>query len=247
MGTGEHRIRAMKFPAPLIRGTLIKRYKRFLADVLLDDGREVVAHCANSGSMLTVCEPGSEVWVSPAANPDRKLQFSWELIRIGRSLVGINTMHPNKLAAEAIANGTIVELQSYASIRREVKYGKNSRIDLLLESPARPPCFVEVKNVTLVRHKGLAEFPDSVTARGAKHLDELIDQAGLGNRAVMLYLAQRGDCTAFAACHDIDPIYGKGLIKAARAGVEILAYGCRVTAKEIKVVSPIPLAAFTGN
>ncbi len=237
----------MKFPAPLIRGTLIKRYKRFLADVLLEDGREVVAHCTNSGSMLTVCEPGSEVWVSPAANPDRKLQFSWELIRVGRSLVGINTMHPNKLAAEAILDGTIVELQGYANLRREVKYGKNSRIDLLLEAPDRPPCFVEVKNVTLVRNKGLAEFPDSVTARGAKHLDELIDQAALGNRAVMLYLAQRADCTSFAACHDIDPTYGNGLIKAMRAGVEVLAYGCRVTAKEIKVVQPISIAALTGN
>jgi len=242
----------MKFPAPLIRGTLIKRYKRFLADVLLEaplpDGRrEIVAHCANSGSMLTVCEPGSEVWVSPAANPDRKLQFSWELIRVGRSLVGINTMHPNKLAAEAILDGTIVELQGYASLRREVKYGKNSRIDLLLESPDRPPCFVEVKNVTLVRNTGLAEFPDSVTARGAKHLDELIDQVALGNRAVMFYLAQRGDCTSFAPCHDIDPTYAKGLIKAARAGVEVLVYGCRVTAREIKVIGPIPLAAVTGN
>ena len=237
----------MKFPAPLIRGTLIKRYKRFLADVLLEDGREVVAHCANSGSMLTVCEPGSEVWVSPAANPDRKLQFSWELIRVGRSLVGINTMHPNKLAAEAILDGTIAELQGYANLRREVKYGKNSRIDLLLESTDRPPCFVEVKNVTLVRNKGLAEFPDSVTARGAKHLDELIDQVALGNRAVMLYLAQRGDCTSFAACHDIDPTYGKGLIKAARAGVEILAYSCRITAKEIKVVQPMAISALTGN
>jgi sugar fermentation stimulation protein A len=237
----------MKFPSPLIRGTLIKRYKRFLADVLLEDGREIVAHCANSGSMLTVCEPGSEVWVSPAANPDRKLQFSWELIRAGRGLVGINTMHPNKLAAEAIADGTIVELQDYATIRREVKYGRNSRIDLLLESPGGPPCFVEVKNVTLARNKGLAEFPDSVTARGAKHLDELIDQVKLGNRAVMLYLAQRADCNNFTACHDIDPAYGKGLIKAVREGVEILAYACRVTTKEIKVVKAMSFTALTGN
>jgi len=237
----------MKFPAPLIRGTLIKRYKRFLADVRLEDGREIVAHCANSGSMLTVCDPGSEVWVSPAANPDRKLQFSWELIRVGRGLVGINTMHPNKLAAEAILDGTIAELQNYANLRREVKYGKNSRIDLLLEAPDRPPCFVEVKNVTLVRNKGRAEFPDSVTTRGAKHLDELIDQVGLGNRAVMLYLAQRSDCTDFAACDDIDPTYATGLVKARRAGVEVLVYGCRVTAKEIKVVRPISIAALTGN
>ena len=168
-----------------------------------------------------------------------------ELIRLNFGLSG--TEIANKLAAEAILDATIAELQGYANLRREVKYGKNSRIDLLLEDPARPPCFVEVKNVTLVRNKGLAEFPDSVTARGAKHLDELIDQVALGNRAVMLYLAQRADCTSFAARHDIDPTYGKGLIKAMQAGVEVLAYGCRVTAKEIKVVQPISIAALTGN
>jgi sugar fermentation stimulation protein A len=237
----------MKFPSPLLRGTLIKRYKRFLADILLEDGREVVAHCANPGSMLTVCEPGSEVWVSPAANPDRKLQFSWELIRIGRTLVGINTMHPNKLAAEAIADGTIAELAGYASIRREVKYGKNSRIDLLLEGPDRPPCYVEVKNVTLVRDRAFAEFPDSVTARGAKHLDELIDQVIAGQRAVMLYLAQRADCTRFAAAEDIDPAYAKGLLKAQKAGVEVLAYGCRVSARDITVAKAMDVPVFAGN
>ncbi len=237
----------MKFPSPLLRGILIQRYKRFLADIRLEaplpDGRrDIVAHCANSGSMLTVCALGSEVWVSSATNPERKLQFSWELIRVGRSLVGINTMHPNKLAAEAIADGTIAELGGYATIRREVKYGKNSRIDLLLESPGRQPCYVEVKNVTLVRPdraKGLAEFPDSVTARGAKHLDELIDQVAAGHRAVMLYLAQRGDCTDFAPAADIDPVYAKGLIKARSAGVEVLAYACRVTARDISVAKPM--------
>src|SRR3954467_15660141 len=129
----------MKFHAPLIRGTLLKRYKRFLADVQLEDGQIIVAHCANPGSMLSVCDPGSEVWLSPAANPDRKLQFSWELIRVGDTLVGINTMHPNRIAAEAIAEGAVPELAGYASLRREVKYGKNSRIDILLESPDRPP------------------------------------------------------------------------------------------------------------
>lgn len=236
----------MKFPSPLLRGILIKRYKRFLADVRLDDGREVIAHCANSGSMLTVCEPGSEVWVSPAANPDRKLQFSWELIRVGRGLVGINTMHPNKLAAEAIADGTIAELAGYTTIRREVKYGKNSRIDLLLESPDRPPCYVEVKNVTLVRRARFAEFPDSVTARGAKHLNELIDQVSSGNRAVMLYLAQRNDCARFAPAGDIDPAYAKGLTKARIGGVEILAYGCKVTARGITVAKPLEIADLAG-
>ncbi len=237
----------MKFPVPLLRGALIKRYKRFLADIRLDDGREIVAHCVNPGSMLTVCAPGSEVWVSPAANPTRKLQFSWELIRVGGSLVGINTMHPNKLAAEAIADGTIPELASYAAIRREVKYGKNSRIDLLLESPARPPCYVEIKNVTLARNGGIAEFPDSVTARGAKHLNELTDQVAAGNRAVMLYLAQRNDCTRFAPAADIDPAYAKGLIAARRAGVEVLAYGCDVTERGIKVAKSLEFSAIAGN
>ena len=236
----------MKFPTPLLRGTLIRRYKRFLADIRLDDGREIVAHCANPGSMLTVCAPGSEVWVSPAAKPSRKLQFSWELIRVGRGLVGINTMHPNKLAAEAIADGTITELAGYATIRREVKYGKNSRIDLLLESPARPPCYVEIKNVTLARTGTFAEFPDSVTARGAKHLIELTDQVAAGNRAVMLYLAQRDDCTHFAPAADIDPAYAKGLIAARRAGVEVFAYGCRVTERGIEVAKPLEFSAFTG-
>lgn len=231
----------MKFPAPLIRGTLIKRYKRFLADVLLEDGREVVAHCTNSGSMLTVCEPGSEVWVSPAANPDRKLQFSWELIRVGRSLVGINTMHPNKLAAEAILDGTIVELQGYANLRREVKYGKNSRIDLLLEAPDRPPCFVEVKNVTLVRNKGLAEFPDSVTARGAKHLVEMADMVRTGARAVMFYLVQRTDCDELSIAADIDPAYDKGLRTALAAGVEAIGYACDVSPVGVAVARPVKL------
>ena len=235
----------MRFPTPLIRGTLLKRYKRFLADVLLEaplpDGRrEVVAHCANPGSMLTVCTPGSEVWLSPAANPERKLQFSWELIRVGRSLVGINTMHPNRRVAEAIADGTIAELEGYASLRREVKYGKNSRIDVLLESPDRPPCFVEVKNVTMMRTACL-EFPDAVTARGTKHLQELADEVARGSRAVMLYLAQRGDCRSFAPAADIDPAYTAGLARARAAGVEALAYRCRVSQQAIEVTGPIAI------
>jgi sugar fermentation stimulation protein A len=232
----------MKFHAPLIRGTLLKRYKRFLADVRLDDGSIIVAHCANSGSMLSVCDPGSEVWLSPATNPDRKLQYSWELIRVGKTLVGINTMHPNKIAAEAIVDGAIPELAGYASLRREVKYGKNSRVDILLESPDRPPCFVEIKNVTLCRGTGLLEFPDAVTARGAKHLEELSAQVKAGNRAVMLFLAQRADCHAFVAAGDIDPAYAAGLLRARTAGVEVIAYRCIVSPDSI-VVGP----AMTAN
>ncbi|MBC8159139.1 MAG: DNA/RNA nuclease SfsA [Alphaproteobacteria bacterium] len=233
----------MKFPDPLLHGRLIKRYKRFLADVELDGGETVIAHCANSGSMLSVNEAGSEVWVSPARNPNRKLRYSWELIQIGDALVGINTGHPNALVAEAVAGGAIDELTGYSSIRREVKYGRNSRIDLLLEDDGRPPCYVEVKNVTMRRDlsAGPAEFPDSVTARGAKHLDELAQMVKEGCRAVMFYLVQRTDCTGFVLAGDIDPVYAERFAAARKAGVEALCYGTRISPEEILVDRPIPL------
>jgi len=235
----------MKFPDPLLRGTLVKRYKRFLADVVLATGEAVTAHCANSGSMLSVNAPGSEVWLSPARNPERKLRYTWEMIRVGNGLVGINTQHPNPLAAEAVAAGAIPELAGYGQVRREVKYGRNSRIDLLLEADGRPPCYVEVKNVTMRRDlsaDGPAEFPDAVTARGAKHLDELAAMAANGCRAVMLFLVQRTDCRRFAVAADIDPAYAAGLARARAAGVEALCYGCRLSPAEIVVDRPIPLA-----
>ncbi len=222
----------MKFPDPLLKGTLVKRYKRFLADVVLDSGEAVVAHCANSGSMLSVNTPGAEVWVSPARNPERKLRYTWEMIRIGGKLVGINTQHPNLLAAEAVAAGALPELAGYTVVRREVKYGRNSRIDLLLEADGRPPCYVEVKNVTMRRDltdAGAAEFPDAITARGAKHLDELAAMKAEGYRAVMLFLAQREDCRRFALAADIDPLYAAGLARA-KAPVSrcfVTCAGCR--------------------
>ena len=228
----------MKFPDPLIRGTLIKRYKRFMADIELADGTVVVAHCANSGSMLSVQDPGSEVWISPARNPDRKLKFTWELIRIGEAWVGINTSHPNAIVFDAISDGTIAELQGYESQRREVKYGKNSRIDILLENPDGAKCYVEIKNVTMKRNLDRAEpaeFPDGVTARGAKHLVELTDMVADGHRAVMLYLVQRDDCDAFNLARDIDPEYGAAYDKAVAAGVEVLGYTCKLSEKEIVV------------
>ncbi|MEK9647086.1 MAG: DNA/RNA nuclease SfsA, partial [Alphaproteobacteria bacterium] len=165
----------MEFPAPLVRATLVKRYKRFLADVVLETGEEVTAHCANTGTMLGVQDSGSEVWLSPARNPNRKLKFTWEMIRIGDGLVGINTQHPNRIVAEAIEAGKIAELAGYAKLRREVKYGRNSRIDILLEDDDKPDCYVEIKNVHLMREAGLAEFPDAVSARAAKHQGELAD------------------------------------------------------------------------
>lgn len=231
----------MEFPNPLIRGKLIKRYKRFLSDVELDNGEIVTAHCANSGSMLECKEPGSEVWLSPATNPNRKLKFTWELIKVGDSFVGINTSHPNGLVEQAVKDGTIKELSGYASVRREVKYGKNSRIDLLLEDGSRPKCYVEVKNVTLKRGDGPAEFPDAVTSRGAKHLAELSDMVAEGHRAVMVYLVQREDCKRFTIAEDIDPAYGVALRDALKKGVEALCYTCKLTPEAITVSAPMKI------
>ncbi len=240
----------MKFHADLIPGKLIHRYKRFLADVELQDGSVITAHCANPGAMLGLKEPGSTVWLSPAANPKRKLKFSWELVEQkgnGKSdFIGINTGHPNKLVEEAIADGTITELQGYEATRREVKYGSNSRIDLLLSGPTTPAsphdlCYVEVKNVHLLRKKGRAEFPDSVTARGAKHLAELAEMVRLGHRAVMVYVIQRSDATSFSLAADIDPAYAAAFSAAQSAGVEAIAYKCTLTPKEIKLSKPLPI------
>ena len=233
----------MIFPHPLVRGRLVRRYKRFLADVLLESGELITAHCANPGAMLGVAPPDAEVWLSPARNPMRKLGWSWELVRIGTGLVGINTSWPNLLAAEAILAGAIPELAGYTSLAREVRYGRNSRIDLLLEAPARPICYVEVKNVHLSRGDGLAEFPDCVTQRGAKHLLELADMVAAGSRAVMLYVVQRADCDRFRTAADFDPAYHAGLKVALAAGVEALVYGCAVTVDGIRIARKLELLA----
>ena len=192
----------MLFPSPLISGRLIKRYKRFLADIVLDDGTQITAHCANPGSMMGVAPEGARVWVSRSSNKARKLPFSWELVEINDSLIAINTSNPNKIGAQAIEAGMIPELSGYKSLRREVKYGENSRIDILLEEGPRaaPTAYVEIKNVHLMREPGLAEFPDSVTSRGAKHLRELALMTSKGFRAVMLYIVQRNDCERFSLC-----------------------------------------------
>ncbi len=239
----------MQFDPPLIRGVLVKRYKRFLADVALENGEVVTAHCANPGSMMGLQAPGSDVWLSPADKPGRKLKYTLELVAVGsgpESLVGVNTGHPNALAAAAVAAGRIPELAGYDSLRREVKYGRNSRIDLLLEGGAGPICYVEVKSVTLRRDaagggKGIAEFPDAVTARGAKHLEELGDVAETGGRAVMFYLVQRQDCDAFAVASDIDPAYARALERARSRGVEALCYCCKLSPTGIELDRPLPL------
>jgi sugar fermentation stimulation protein A len=235
----------MRLPAPLIPATLKRRYKRFLADVLLPGGEELTVHIANPGSMIGLAAPGARVWLSKSANAKRKLAHSWELVEVdfggGPELVGVNTAHPNGIIAEAIAAGLIPELAGYASARREVKYGRNSRIDLLLEGPGRPPCYVEVKNVHLMRRSGLAEFPDAVTARGAKHLAELAAVAALGCRAVMLFLIQIGSAERFALAADIDPTYARAFERARAAGVEALAYRCKITAEDIGLAGPVPI------
>lgn len=232
----------MRFPAPLHPARLVRRYKRFLADVLLDAGEATTAHCANPGAMLGLAAPGSRVWLSLSDDPKRKLRYSWEIVEADGGLVGINTAHPNALVAEAIAAGVVPELVGYDSLRREVKYGRNSRVDILLEGGGRPPAYVEVKNVHLMRTSGLAEFPDSVTVRGAKHLDELGDMVETGHRAVMVFLVQRTDCHRLSLAADLDPTYAAAWRRAAARGVETLALACRITPEEIVAERAIPIA-----
>src|SRR5262245_14825059 len=234
----------MRLPA-LQRGTLIRRYQRFLADVRLDDGRALPAICPNTGSMLGLTAPGSTVWLSESDSPTRKYRFTWELVEadLGRGpvLVGVNTGHPNKLVAEALAARRIRALSGYPKLRREVRYGVNSRIDLLLECGRKGLCYVEVKNVHLSRRHGLAEFPDSVTARGAKHLVEMSEMVRQGHRAVMVFLIQRSEARKLAFARDIDPGYGAAFDKATAAGVEAIALRCRMGTEEIVVDWMVPI------
>lgn len=232
----------MHFPSPLQRGRLTKRYKRFLADIVLDSGEEITAHCANPGSMMGVAIEGATVWVSKSPSKTRKLPYSWELIDLETTLLAINTNNPNKIASDAIALRAIPELTGYENLRREVKYGEASRIDILLEGGRREaPCYVEVKNVHLMRTKALAEFPDSVTTRGTKHLKELTAVMEQGARAVMLFVVQRCDCTRFSPAADLDPIYAESLIAANNAGVELLCYDCDITTEEVRLRRPLPI------
>lgn len=223
----------------LTRGTLIRRYKRFLADVRLPEGRTVVAHCPNSGSMKACCEPGRPVYLSVHDNPKRKLRYTWELIDMPTSLVGVNTLVPNRLTALAIDAGDVEPLSGYTSLRREVRVGDHSRIDLLLEAPGRRPCYVEVKNCTLVEN-GRATFPDAVTLRGQKHLEALQALVAAGCRCVMFYLVQRMDAERFAPADAIDPDYGRKLRRATAGGVEMLAYDVFIDLEGIRVNNRLP-------
>ena len=225
----------MKFNSPLVHGTLIQRYKRFLADVRLDGGPEVTAHCPNPGSMRTCAEPGWGVWLSPATNPKRKLKWTLEIIEADGVPILVNTARPNAIVREAVEASNIPELVGYESLRAEVKYGQNSRIDLLLTGSGRPPCYIEVKNVTMGAGPAVAAFPDSVSKRATKHMVELAEQVSEGNRAVVFFLVSRGDAQSMRPAEEIDPAYAQALRTAAKAGVEVLAYRAVITPSAVTV------------
>jgi sugar fermentation stimulation protein A len=229
----------MKLPRPLFPGTLIRRYKRFLADIELENGETVTVHCPNSGSMKGCAIPGNSVLLSRSNNPDRKYPYTWELVKVNGLWVGINTGLPNRLTGDAVKQGLIKELRGYESVRPEVRYGKDSRIDLLL-SGSKGLCYVEVKNVTLVE-EGIALFPDAQTARGRKHLQELMREVRDGNRGVIFFVVQRADACAFAPADAIDPEYGVLLRTAVKNGVEAMAYQAHVEPDEIYLQRSLPV------
>jgi sugar fermentation stimulation protein A len=229
----------MRFPSRLIRGTLVQRYQRFLADVRLPGGEIVTAHCTNTGSMIGCKEPGSVVYISRSDKKGRRLLYTWEIIEAGRTWVGINTMHPNRLVAEAISSGAIPELQGYDNVRREVVTRQGTRLDLCLEGSSGF-CFVEVENVTLAVD-GAAAFPDAVSERGTKHLKELMWLRREGHRGAVVFVIQRTDCRIFRPADEIDSEYGRWLRRAIRAGVEALPYVAYVTPKEIILTERLPI------
>jgi sugar fermentation stimulation protein A len=234
----------MDLPRPLLEGRLIRRYKRFLADVDLG-GEVVTAHCPNPGAMTGLNAPGLRAWLSRSDDPKRKLPYTLELVEADGGLVGIHTGRPNAIVAEAVAAGLVPGLADYPVLRREVRYGVNSRVDMLLDCPRRGPCYLEVKNVHLRRmdgpSPGAAEFPDSVTARGAKHLEELAAMVAAGHRAVMMFCVQRMDCDRLVAAADIDRRYAEGLARAVAAGVEAIAWDCAITPERITLRKPLPV------
>lgn len=232
----------VKFSSSLIHATLIRRYKRFLADVVLESGEQVTVHTPNTGTMLGCADPGSRVWLQDSGNPTRKYPLGWELSTADSgTLIGVNTHLANQLVQEGIETGVLAELQGYQSLRREVRYGKEgSRIDLLLQHAARPACYVEVKNVTLLRNPGVAAFPDAVSQRGSKHLRELAGLVRQGYRAVLLFCVQRADAEVVEPARDIDPVYADTLVQAVEQGVEVLAYRAHVTPAEITLQTRLP-------
>ena len=254
----------MLLPQPMAHGRLVSRYKRFFADVVMDDGTALTAHCPNPGAMLGLNTPGLGVWLSKSDVPKRKLAWTLELVEDGGGLAGVNTLHQrlstsqsplvgvntmraNGLAAEALANGGIAELSGYTSVRREVRYGAASRVDFLLEAAERRPCWLEVKSVTLHRGGGLAEFPDCASARGGRHFAELAAMVVAGHRAAVLFVVQRGDCDRFALANDLDPTLAEAVIRAETRGVEVLAYECDITPDRLSVAGRIAYERADGR
>ena len=228
----------MRFQTPLIPARLIRRYKRFLADIELEDGSEVTAHCPNPGSMLGLSQPGTKIWVEPNNDWRKKLKYGWQLVdHENGHFTGINTVLANKIVKEALIAKQLKGLDTYSTCRPEVKYGRNSRIDFLLtcSSNNAPDAYVEIKSVTLMRQSGLAEFPDGITDRGLKHLGDLSEVAKSGKRAVLLFLVQRSDCAAFAVASDIDPAYGKAYLELKQQAIEIMVYSCALSPYAIEV------------
>ncbi len=232
----------MRFQTPLMPAVLIRRYKRFLADIRLEDGREVTAHCANPGSMMGLATPGMRIWVEPNDDPKKKLKFGWRLVdHENGHFTGVDTSVPNRALRTAIMAREVPELAAYETVLPEQKYGESSRIDFLLQQNGLPDAYVEVKSVTLSRQPGLAEFPDSVTARGSKHLGELAAMAREGHRAILFYLIQRTDCASMTVAADIDPTYAAAFEVARAAGVEAMAYGTCITPEAINLGRPVPV------
>ena len=234
----------MQFQTPLVPARLIRRYKRFLADCRLADGREITAHCANPGSMMGLAGADMKIWLEPNDDPKKKLKFGWRLVdHENGHFTCVDTSVPNRALRAALQARLVGPLADYETVRPEVKYGTNSRIDFLLSQPGLPDVYVEVKSVTLNRQPGLAEFPDSVTARGAKHLNELSAMARQGHRAVMLYLVQRTDCDHFDLARDIDPTYAAAFDAARAQGVETLCFGTVITPQGVELAGPLTIVA----
>ena len=229
----------MKFENPVVEGKILKRYKRFLADIELSNGETITAHTANTGSMKTCWAPGWKVLLTHHNNPKRKLKYGLEMTHNGQTWIGVNTSWPNKLVIEAIKSQKIPELTGYSDIRPEVKIGK-SRIDIQLSNDKLEKCYIEVKNVTLLGDNGAALFPDAITTRGLKHIHELIEIKKSGDRAVMFFVVQRSDIDHFRPAWKIDPEYSQALLDASDKGVEILCYQCKMDKEEIIIDKKIP-------
>jgi len=231
----------MRFATPLVPARLIRRYMRFLSDVELEDGRIVKAHCPNPGSMMGLKDEGMRVWIEGNDDPKKKLDWGWRLAELEDAFVGIDTGAANRIVAEALANG-IAGLKGYETIRPEVKYREKSRVDFLLSGEGRRDCYLEVKSVTLSRETGLAEFPDSVTARGAKHLRDLTAMVEQGHRAVLFFLVQRTDCSRVTLAADLDPAYADAFKTALAAGVEVMCFDCTISPDGISLANLLPFA-----